>query len=75
MRERRLIITEPTGNGVEVVATNRGHALVMQTPAVRHRLLNPLDGVDRDKLQLSLERRLSAACQGLADQRRGWPLS
>jgi hypothetical protein len=31
MRERRLIITEPTGNGVEVVATNRGHALVMQT--------------------------------------------
>jgi hypothetical protein len=59
------MITEPTRNGLEVVATNRGHAVVMQTPAVRHRLLNLLDGVDRDKFRLSLERRPTVACGDL----------
>jgi DNA-binding MarR family transcriptional regulator len=61
MRDRGLITTEPAGNGVEVMATERGQALVKQArpvhaAAVRRHLIGPLDGLDIDNFRLALER-------------------
>jgi DNA-binding MarR family transcriptional regulator len=61
MRERGLITTEPSGNGVEVIATELGHDLVGQArpvhaAAVRRHLIGPLDGLDRENFRLALER-------------------
>ena len=61
MRDRGLITTEPAGNGVEVVATDTGKALVKQArpvhaAAVRRHLIDPLNGLDARKLLLALEK-------------------
>jgi DNA-binding MarR family transcriptional regulator len=61
MRERGLITTQPAGNGIEVIATEHGHALVQQArpvhaAAVRRYLIDPLDGLDLDNFRLALER-------------------
>jgi DNA-binding MarR family transcriptional regulator len=61
MRERGLITTEPAGNGVDVLATERGRALVQQArpvhaAAVRRYLLDPLNGLDTGNFLRALQR-------------------
>lgn len=61
VRERGLITQEPAGNGMEVIATEEGHALVkrarpVHAAAVRRYLQAPRNGLDLDNFRLVLER-------------------
>ena len=61
MRERGLIAIEPAGgNGVDVIVTDQGAALVakarpVHAAAVRRHLLQPLDGLDIGAFQHALD--------------------